>query len=638
MRGVFPPRTARQGALPPRYGLIALASGFLLVGGLCSLPVHPPTQGLRSVLTPLCTLLGLACALLAGIDIAAPAAWRRLYARWRAAVLLKSLLLATVAVAVFAGGAFLTLFVPLSRSYWSDVISFSYVNAHLVMQGDNPYTNDAAFPGALAQFPNAIETPVRHGQFGNGYDYPSLTQIEQVRAQYVTSPDNRHGEFDPRTLHSYPALSFLIYVPLLRLGIDNILLLNLVVFWGLFAWLLWLSPVGWRHWAALVAGTAVAAVLFSLFLETEVICVALLLAAWHLRQRHPSDNPWTAPVLLGLACAFKQYSWFFLPFFALEIWMLHGGLRGWRASLRFGLVALGAFLAPNLPFIVASPAAWGASILEPMTAPLFPDGMGIINLSIGHLLPYGPPTLYGALEVLALVASLVAFVRWRGALGDAALLLAVVPLFFAFRSAANYFAFVPWIALYAANCRYTANMGARQAPDWALRAQQLWERAVARLVPLIQHAYAFAGLPAGDVLVAPNRPALLPLEGQGGGHQDHDSPAEEQQHARKWRAPWAKCAAQRIGQRRRWERPRHQLQRAWQALYRQEDIAHDQEQQEEAIGRRQRRLRAQRPSHQHAEAREASRPQQHDQEGEWRRALWAPAVEERREREQQRDL
>jgi len=35
------------------------------------------------------------------------------------------------------------------------------------------------------------------------------------------------GAFDPRTLHSYPALSFLIYALALWLGVPNILLVNI---------------------------------------------------------------------------------------------------------------------------------------------------------------------------------------------------------------------------------------------------------------------------------------------------------------------------------------------------------------------------------------------------------------------------
>ena len=78
--------------------------------------------------------------------------------------------------------------------------------------------------------------------------------------------------------------------------------------------------------------------------------------------------------------------------------------------------------------------------------------MGLIALSLGHLLPYGPPALYALLEVAALGVTLIAAIRWRMHLGAGVLVLALLPLFFAFRSIPSYFAFAPWLALYAVQC------------------------------------------------------------------------------------------------------------------------------------------------------------------------------------------
>jgi len=54
-------------------------------------------------------------------------------------------------------------------------------------------------------------------------------------------------------------------------------------------------------------------------------------------------------------------------------------------------------------------------------------------------------------------------IRYRALIGDAVLLLALVPLLFAFRPPPNYFAFAPWLALYAANRIYALRVkGDRQ--------------------------------------------------------------------------------------------------------------------------------------------------------------------------------
>ena len=195
---------------------------------------------------------------------------------------------------------------------------------------------------------------------------------------------------------------------------------------------------------------------------------------------------WASAILLGLACAFKQYCWFFAPFFLLDA-LLEGatptalvaqpavtGIRlyalrlwnrltslNWSDTLRRGLIALAAFLAPNLPFLIASPGAWWASLWLPQSAPLFPMGMGVIALFTGHLLPYISPRVFSLMELIAMVGALIAAARWRSALGDGVLLLALVPLLFAFRSLPNYFGIAPWIALYAANMAYRAQLGAR---------------------------------------------------------------------------------------------------------------------------------------------------------------------------------
>jgi hypothetical protein len=461
---------------PLRYAPVVVGSALMLLGGLLSLPLGPSASTPpRAVLTLLCSFAGLATLALAGLRTPITQLWRRRALRHRGSFLALGALLATLTLLIFVGGVRLTVGGPLARSYWSDVISFTYVNARLVVQGHNPYLSDPAFFPALQRFPYAIETPLRQGAFGHGFNYPSMSQLNSIEQRFLAAPAQRHGEFDPATLHSYPALSFLLYAPLIWAGMDNILLLNIAAFIGLFAWQVWLAPQGERHWGALVAGSVAGLALFSLFLDNEIICLGFLLLAWRYRRHR-----WASAALLGLGCAFKQYCWFFAPFFLLDA-LLSGvrdgsdqpaaGLRlrdrvtRWAAYLRRlnwgdaalrGLIGLGVFLVPNLPFLVASPGAWWTSLWLPQAEPLFPMGMGVIALFTGHLLPYVAPRFFSVLEALALLVALYVAARWRTYLGDAVLLLALAPLLFAFRSLPNYFGIAPWIALYAANMAYRA--------------------------------------------------------------------------------------------------------------------------------------------------------------------------------------
>ncbi|HET9111161.1 MAG TPA: glycosyltransferase 87 family protein, partial [Ktedonobacterales bacterium] len=248
------------------------------------------------------------------------------------------------------------------------------------------------------------------------------------------------GAFDPRTLTSYPALSFLLYTPLVWLGLPDILLLNLLVFVALAVWLVRHAPPGERVWSALALSAALPLLLYSLIADTEVVALAFVLLAWRLRERR-----WVSAIALGLGCAFRQYCWFFAPFFLLDALMRHG----WREALRRAGIALSAFLLPNLPYLIASPSAWWTSLWLPIAEPLFPLGVGLVALSKGHLLPYAPIALYTALEVAALLACLWAQWRWRERLHEAVPLLALIPLYFAWRSLPNYFAIVPLLALFA---------------------------------------------------------------------------------------------------------------------------------------------------------------------------------------------
>jgi uncharacterized membrane protein len=285
-----------------------------------------------------------------------------------------------------------------------------------------------------------------------------------MERRYLADPASAPDAFDPRTFTSYPALSFLLYTPLVWLGLPDILLLNLLVCVALAIWLVARAPRPERLWMALGLSAALPLLLFSLIADTEVIALAFILIAWRYRQ-----SRWVSAIALGLGCAFRQYCWFFVPFFLFDVLLADAPMLAaarslgeralaWGRSLRAGaaretllraLILLGAFLLPNLPYLIASPGAWWTSLWLPVSEPLFPLGVGIVALAKGHLLPYAPVALYTALEVAALVGCLWAQWRWRDTLREAVPLLALIPLYFAWRSLPNYFAIVPLLALFA---------------------------------------------------------------------------------------------------------------------------------------------------------------------------------------------
>jgi len=70
---------------------------------------------------------------------------------------------------------------------------------------------------------------------------------------------------------------------------------------------------------------------------------------------------------------------------------------------------------------------------------MFPSGVGIIGLSLTPLLPFFPPWVYEVLECMAMLVALAWYWRLCKERPEAAMLLAVLPLFFAWRSLPSYF-------------------------------------------------------------------------------------------------------------------------------------------------------------------------------------------------------
>ncbi|HEX8996673.1 MAG TPA: hypothetical protein VF812_11635 [Ktedonobacterales bacterium] len=441
---------------------IALSAALLAVEGVSSFGLALPITGWGSVRMVIDVALALGLAILAATRASAPPAIAQLFRRARpVAIIGAALLLLFTGLSLINTGN-LILFTAPARYYVTDVVAFTDECARLTLAGHNPYTDPAGFTEALRRFPQVTPTPLRGVIFGEG-DYPAHSQVVAVERRFLAHPETTTGAFDQRTLTSYPALSFLLYLPLVWLGTPDILLLNLLVFLALAVGLVARGPRHERLWLGLTLSATLPLLLFSLIADTEVVALAFILVAWRYRERC-----WVSAIALGLGCAFRQYCWFFVPFFLLDALLresadastgrvvldAHGLSSLWRASgwrealLRAGGM-LGAFLLPNLPFLLASPAAWWSSLWLPLTEPLFPLGVGLVALAKGHDMPYPPAALYTTLELLALAGCLWSQWRWRRQLGEAVPLLALLPLFFAWRSLPNYFAIAPLLALFA---------------------------------------------------------------------------------------------------------------------------------------------------------------------------------------------
>jgi hypothetical protein len=325
--------------------------------------------------------------------------------------------------------------------YSNDGAVMDYYAAERVSHGRNPYfkTNIVA---ALASMnvPSTTVTPLMDGQFRGSSDYPSDDAVQQVFLN-VLKYRSRPGvpvpnEFESK--YNYPAGSFLFILPFVWMGLHDMRFLYALAILGMGVYLWKRMPRPLRWLAPLIVLGDVPLLILSRGGQPDPLYGLFLMlgfAEWG-RSR-------TSPVLMGLAAATKQLTWFFLPFYVILIVRRFG----WReASRRTGIIAA-VYLLLNGFFILKSPGAYFSSIMGPMSDPMFPMGIGVISLFVSGVLPMAPKIAFSIAELVAWGGSVYAFWRSRLLLPASVAALGALPLFFAWRSLVNYFYLVPILAL-----------------------------------------------------------------------------------------------------------------------------------------------------------------------------------------------
>jgi uncharacterized membrane protein len=342
--------------------------------------------------------------------------------------------------------------------YDSDAAAFNQFNAALVLNGRNPYTADAAFWDALKQFPSVGATPLRAGRYANSTYGPSLKQVVADTQFEQTHPQARGPEYNTASLHSYPALAFLVYVPGVWAGLPTTFFTSLLFLLAFFLAAGWGAARELRPTLWLLFPASSLLVFWTLRGSFEVVALLPALLAWRLLDRR-----WLSPILLGLACAVKQLIWPLVPLYLILIWKREGP----KAALTRFAVTLGAFLIPNLPFILASPGAWARSMLLPVTLPIFPSGVGLVGLARGGILPLLPPAAYALLELAALVALAFWLARTQRTFPpEVVLILGLLPFALSWHSLFTYFMAIPVLAVagtVSAHRRHTAQPSTTEA-------------------------------------------------------------------------------------------------------------------------------------------------------------------------------
>lgn len=328
-------------------------------------------------------------------------------------------------------------------AYTNDGTTLDQQAAADLLHGHDPYqtTNLIAAIHDLHQ-PSQYATPLRQGAFAtkSWLDYPSATEMQTV----LNHADPAHPPTAIESHVSYPALAFLWLVPFEVLQLPSVVLFTALCL-AAFGWIALraVAPT-WRPWLGLLILADVPVLNSALAGSLDVTTLLWLFLAWLFYER-----PWTATICCGLALATKQQAWFFLPFFAIFLWQRLGA----RATvLRLG-GAIALFVAVNLPFILHDAHAWTTGVLAPVLDPMFPRGQGMVQLALAGFLPLLPQRAYTILELLAYAVAVVWYLRVGARRApELAFVLALLPLWFAWRSLTSYFYFsaLPVVALWLA--------------------------------------------------------------------------------------------------------------------------------------------------------------------------------------------
>jgi hypothetical protein len=306
--------------------------------------------------------------------------------------------------------AYALIFVSLigGTTYHSDAVANVHRATELVLAGADPYRSVDTFE-SLDRF---------------GIDRAFATHLEDGTAL--------------RTLN-YPPLSFLLPAPAVALGLADLRVLYAVLLLIATLAATALSAARWRPYVlASVIGNVVIArqyVLAGIDPSWAILLGASLVV---LARAGDANRRWLvlSAVLLGLAAASRQPSWFAVPF-AIDAVVRGHGLR---AGIRYGALALLAFIAPALPFLIAAPQSYVSGILAPILLPLEPHGIGLVRLGTDGVLPLLSRGAYTALAVAALIAAFFA-ARYRRPSPAGLPAVSLAPLYVGWRALQNYFAF-----------------------------------------------------------------------------------------------------------------------------------------------------------------------------------------------------
>lgn len=245
------------------------------------------------------------------------------------------------------------LFYTVSPTFPTDESLFNLYSAHLFLQGLNPYT------------PNLV---------ANSFSYFGF----QLNGNSPITPITSGGYVNSMT---YPALSFLVFVPAYLFHIKSALIM--LPFFSIPLLLVWYK--GWKNEDYISSILSLIPFLILVLYtyqagsaETDILWVIFLLSSYYTLPKVKESG-----ILFGLSFSVKQFPIFAGPFFMYFVIKEHGFKKG-MIWLTFAIIA---FLIVNGYFILNGPSNFFNSILSNEFEPLLGVGYSFAQISFLNVLP-----------------------------------------------------------------------------------------------------------------------------------------------------------------------------------------------------------------------------------------------------------
>ena len=321
---------------------------------------------------------------------------------------------------------------------YNDSAALCHQAVENTIDGQNPYA-ESNIVEAIIKFNVPVDsiTPLRQGRFAEAFPYPEKDELEEVYQEAINSNNNVPEEFESKL--NYPTGSIFLSVPFFLVGLDDMRIIAILYILPVLFYVVFQAP---RHLRIILA----VAILVSIELWSSLanggagfLVFPFMLLAWILWKKHLL----LSALFMGLAISMKQLAWFFLIFYIILI------LRtmGLRKLLGVMVIIAGVFLAINLPFMLDDPNVWITSIFAPVTDNLFPLGVGIVSFVTAGFIDIQSPLIFTIMEVTILVCATIWYLYYCPRYPYTGLILALIPLFFAWRSLPAYFLYVDIIIL-----------------------------------------------------------------------------------------------------------------------------------------------------------------------------------------------